>query len=149
MGLPQSRAATGRTPRQVQLDTKMFKEAAERIEKKVQEGIADGSIFTYGAPLTFHEKQEAYDIARGAYDSDTFLQLPDMSEQRRVLVEIAGFPAAASDFTDVQVKDLYKSHIKKVKKAMLEMELAAAIPVEIDEEIVLDDAGFFDLGEEE
>ena len=93
----------------------------------------------------FHEKQEAYDIARGAYDSDTFLRLPDMSEQRRVLVEIAGFPAAASDFTDAQVKDLYKSHIKKVKKAM-EMEIAAPV---VDEEIVLDDGGFFDLGEEE
>ena len=128
--------------------TREWKETVARVEQKVQQGIADGSIFTYGPPLTFHEKQEAYDLARGAYDSDTFLQLPDMSEQRRVLVEIAGFPAAASDFTDTQVKDLYKSHIKKVKKAMKEMELAAAIPVP-DEEIVLGDDGFFDLGEEE
>ena len=94
----------------------------------MQQGIADGSIFTFGLPLTFHEKQEAYDLARGAYDSDTFLRLPDMSEQRRVLVEIAGFPAAASDFTDTQVKDLYKSHIKKVKRTMKDMELAAATP---------------------
>ena len=91
------------------------------------------------------ETNIAYDIAQGKYESDTFLGIPSIAEQRRVLTEIAGFPAAADDFTDAQVRDLYKSHIKKVKKAM-EMEIAAPV---VDEEIVFDGDGFFDLEEEE
>ena len=129
--------------------TRMQQEQRRKEYKAMVERVKEKHAITLQAAKdrtpNSTETNIAYDIARGAYDSDTFLRLPDMSEQRRVLVEIAGFPAAASDFTDAQVKDLYKSHIKKVKKAM-EMEIAAPV---VDEEIVLDDGGFFDLGEEE
>lgn len=88
-----------------------YEKACEHFDEEVWPPILQAAI---DRMPDFRDAQVAYDTARGAYDSDTFLQPPDIATQRRFLVEIIGMPAAFDDFTDDQVRDLYKSYRRKI-----------------------------------
>ena len=133
-----------RTPHETQQDHRLAKERAKAMEDKVQQGIADGSIFLPGYPKTWEEKQIALDAPKQA------LQKKQAAKTHEDKME-HDLEYRENFEREERVKMLSAlPHIDERDIAPSTMESLANIQEKMgDEDIMLDGHGFFDLEEDE